>query len=165
MKKNTLKSLLVLLIAFLCSFKHPLYLSVTELKYNAVQKNMEGSVRVFVNDFEEALEKIYHEKFDLIHVKDSAKTMKVIRDYIKKHLVLSVNDQKMDYSILGYEHEMEGIWIYFECKSPLPKKLKLDNSILYDYLSGQSNIVHAEVNGTRKSSKVDNPDKEIVFEF
>ena len=40
------------------SFKHPFYLSVVDLKYNNKEQLMQGSIKVFVNDFEDALTKL-----------------------------------------------------------------------------------------------------------
>jgi len=153
-------------LVFLFSFKHPFYLGVVDLKYNAKEKALQGSVKLFTNDLEGALKKINKQTIDLINPKDKEKTKKRLEDYLKKHLGLKVNNAQVSYECLGFEHQDEAIWIYIElpdCASP--KKIEIENSLLYDYISGQSNIVHIEVNSERKSFKVNNPDRLMVFEF
>lgn len=67
---------------------------------------------------------------------------------------------------VGYEREEESIWAYLEIKKVnTPKTLSINTKLLYDYLPSQVNIVHAEVNGNKKSSKVTNPDSKVEFSF
>ena len=58
------------------------------------------------------------------------------------------------------------IWVYLESKKVnQPKTIKINTTLLYDFLPQQTNIVHAEINGIKKSSKVLNPDSKIEFNF
>jgi len=160
-----MKTLLAFGLLFFLGFKHPFYLSVTDLKYNEKEKALQGSVKIFVNDLEGALKKQEGKTVDLVNPKDTVRTKKLLEDYLKKHLAFKINGKAFTYNMLGFEQEQEAIWIYIEAKCPLPKKLEIENSILYDFLSGQSNIVHLEVKGERKSLKVDNPEKLVVFDL
>lgn len=154
---------LIFLTLLVFSFKHPHYVSVTELKYNSLEKTIQGSVKLFVNDFENALKLLSKEKVDLIHVKDTSKTNKMVSKYLRDRLVISINNLPLNYRFLGFEHEQDVVWIYFEGTCGLPKKILMDNSLLYDFLKEQTNIVHVEANGKKQSSKATNPDKRIVF--
>lgn len=162
-----MKKLLILgLIFFLGAFKHPFYLSVTDLKYNAKEKALQGSVKLFVSDMESALKKMQGKTVDLIHPKDTLQTKTLLDTYLKKRLLFKVNSKPCPYKVIGFEQEQEAVWIYIELTGcPLPKRIEVENALLYDYISSQSNIVHIEVNTERKSSKVDNPDKQLLFEF
>lgn len=155
------------LVLFLAvSFGHPFYQSVTDLKYNAKEKAIQGSVKLFVNDIEGALKKIQGRTVDLIHPKDTVQTRHVLENYLQKHLVFTVNGKQLAYRVIGFEREEEAIWIYMELTNcPLPKKVMIENTLLYDLLSEQSNIVHMDVNGEKKSAKVDKPEKMIVLNF
>lgn len=158
--------LLVIAIFLLTSFKHPFYLSVTDLKYNVKEKALQGSVKIFVNDLEGALKKIHNKSVDLINVKDSAATNTLLNTYLKNNLSLKVNGQPKAFDMIGFERESEAVWIYLEFKNcPLPKQVLVINSILFDFLPDQSNIVHLEVIGSRKSLKANNPEKDLLFEF
>lgn len=158
-------------LVFVCvvaqmSFKHPFYLGVVDLKYNTKEKNIQGSVKLFSNDFEAALKKIYKQPVDLINSKDKDETEKIIADYILKHFLLKVNGQPKSFTVIGFEKEEEAIFTYIEFKNcALPKTIDIETTLLYDYLKEQMNIVHFECNGIKKSVKVNNPDKKIVFAF
>jgi len=162
------KTLLITLVAglVLMGLKHPFYLSVTDLKYNEREATLQGSVKIFVNDLEDALTKINKKPVDLIHPKDAAATNKMLFGYLETHLEISLNSKKYEYYFIGFEREQEAVWLYIEIKKcPLPKKVEIKNSILYDFLKEQSNIVHMEVRGEKKSSKVNCPEKVMSFGF
>ncbi|WP_317897368.1 DUF6702 family protein [Aurantibacillus circumpalustris] len=160
------KILLVGLLGLLFSFKHPFYLSVTNLKYNLKESALQGSVKLFINDIEDALKRTQQNKVDLINPKDSIKTQTMLEEYLKKRLYLSVNNVKKNFQVLGFEREQEAVWIYIEVKDcKLPKNISIENSLLYDFIKNQSNIIHVEVNEQKKSLKLNNPEKLAVFEF
>ncbi len=154
----------IILMGF--SFSHPFYLSVTDLKYKSDEKTMQASVKVFVNDLETALKKINQKPIDLLHPKDTMQLDKILATYLAKHLTLKVNSEVRQFDFIGFEIEQEAIWMYLEYKScPSPKKVEIENSLLYDFIKEQSNIVKLEVNGKNQSSKVSYPDTFLHFEF
>ena len=160
------KILMLGLLVFLFSFKHPFYLGVTELRYNAKEKALQGSVKLFTNDLEAALKKIHKQTIDLINPKDSLKTQKILEEYLKARLSIRVNNTLKNYEFIGFEREQEAIWMYLEIKNCTePKKLSVENTLLYDYIKDQSNIMHIEVREEKKSLKLNNPEKLAVFEF
>lgn len=160
-----IKILIACCAILLCAF-HPYYVSVTELKYKEEDKTLQVSCRTFTNDLEIALKKIYKKPIDLLHPKDKAVVEKTVAHYMLDHLKINVNGKPQTLDFVGYEKEEEAIWSYFEIKGvELPKTLKIENSILYDFLPQQVNMVHADVKGNKQSSKVTNPDKEISLVF
>lgn len=160
------KILSLFLLISLFSFKHPFYLGVTDLKYNAREKALQGAVKLFTNDLEDALKKVHGRTIDLINPKDTAETARILRAYLDKHLAFTINNQVRTFEFVGFEQEQEAVWMYLEIKNcPLPKKISVQNSLLYEHLKDQSNIIHLEVNEVKKSLKLNNPDKLAVFEF
>ncbi|MCD6066885.1 MAG: hypothetical protein K0S33_1711 [Bacteroidetes bacterium] len=151
----------------LCSGFHPYFVSTTEINYNNPGKTIEITCRMFTDNLEEALKKIYKKEVDLLHPKDKKETEKLLADYINKHLKITSNGQKLPLEIIGFEKEEDAIWAYLEIKKDIsPKTVSIENSLLYDFLPNQINMVHVMVNGTsRQSSKVSNPDKKIDFSF
>ena len=164
--KTLLTGSLIFLLFFCLAFKHPFYLGVTDLKYNAKDKAIQGHVKLFTNDFENALKKIYKQPVDLINVKDTAATKKIIADYLVKHFKLKLNGQQKSFTVIGFEKEEEAIFTYIEYKNcNAPKTIDIETTLLYDCLKEQMNIVNFELSGTKKSVKVNNPDKKITFSF
>lgn len=169
--KRKLQFILLILVTLFCSilfvaFKHPFYLSVSDLKYNNKEQLIQGSIKIFVNDFEDALTKLNGKRVDLIHPSDKKYIEKLISDYLLKRFSIKLEKKLVNFTVIGYEILQEATWVYIESEvCTKPKKLEIENSILYDFLKGQANIVHIEVNGETKSSKVNCPDKNVMFEF
>lgn len=161
-----LKLVTVLVMFLAMSFKHPFYLGVCDLKYNVSQKKIQGSVKLFTGDFEDALKKIYKQPIDLINTKDKEATKKIIADYFTKHFTLKLNKQLKNFTIIGFEKEDEAIFTFIEFENcSVPKTIEIENTLLYDYLKDQMNIVHFEFNDNKKSVKINNPDKKIEILF
>jgi hypothetical protein len=160
-------ALLILLALSVLSFiKHPFYLSITELKYNPEEKKMNCSMRVFLNDFENSLKKIHKAKVDLNHPPDSALLIKQLSDYIKEHISVNIDGKPLKFQVLGFEREEENFWVYFESEQAgIPKKVVVENSILYEHLKEQVNLVRVHVNGKEQSWKLRYPDKQHTAEF
>jgi len=146
---------------------HPIYISVTEIEHNAKAKSLEISCKIFTNDFETLLKKNTSNKIDLLHPQDKIFVEKIIDDYIQKHLVISVDGIKKKMKFIGYEQVEECIESYFEIDgiNNTPKRISVYDDILYDYSEQQMSLLHVIVNNERKSTKLNNPEKNFVFNF
>jgi hypothetical protein len=164
--KSFFSGCLFLTLFLFSAFKHPFYLGVTDLKYNSSEKSVQGSIKLFTNDFENALKKDTKQPVDLINTKDKEAVKKIITDYLTKHFNLKLNGEAKSYTVIGFEREQEAVFTYIEFKNcETPKTVEIENSLLYDSFKEQMNIVHFDLNGTKKSVKVNNPDKKITFNF
>jgi len=154
------------LVWVLFSSFHPYYVSVTDIKYNEQEKTLQISCRVFTDNLEDALEKNYKKQIDILHPKDKKEVDALLTDYLSKHVKMKVNGKIETLNFIGYEKEEEAVWCYMEIKNvEILKSLTIENTLLYDYLTQQMNMVHTEVKGKKQSSKITNPEKELVFEF
>jgi hypothetical protein len=164
--ENRMKIILSIAAGCFLLMAHPFYMSVTDLKYNQKEKSVEGSVKVFVNDLEYALKKITNKKIDLIHPKDTVFTKKILAEYFSKRLAIKINGENKPFNLIGFEQEAENFWIYiYAANCGAPKKVEIQNAILYDFLKEQINIVHFETKGKTLSARVVNPEKELKFTF
>jgi len=164
--KCSFLGLLLILAASFHSIKHPFYMAVVDMKHDAKEQALNISVKLFTNDIENALKKTTTKSIDLLNPKNKAEMEVELMNYIKKRLSIIINNKATTIDFIGYENEEDAIWAYLDIKKvKSPKSIKVDTKILFDYLPQQSNIVHAEVNGIKKSSKVDNPDSQIEFNF
>jgi hypothetical protein len=171
--------LLLLIVLFLSSFTadnggsanyktlvHPFFVSVTEINHNASQATVEISCKLFIDDFENALKNQYKAKIDLADPKDQKQLEKLIFDYMQKHLQIKINDKPVALNFVGFETESESVWCYLEVRQvPQVKSLAISNDLLYESHSTQMSIIHALVAGNRKSTKLVNPEKQVVFVF
>jgi hypothetical protein len=166
----TVKSLffgLFIVLAFgFHSLKHPFYIGVIDIKHDVKQHTLNISVKLFTNDIEEALKKTTTKSIDLLNPKNKAEMEIELMNYFKKRLSILVNNKATSIDFIGFEREEDAIWAYLEVKKvAIPKNIIIDTKLLYDFLPQQSNIIHAEVNGAKKSSKVNNPDSKVEFNF
>lgn len=136
------------------------------MKYDTKQKSMQISARLFTNDLEDALRKTNSKTIDLLNPKFKSEVDSALYKYIKERFHISLDSKAQTLNYIGYEKEEESIWVYLEIKkASLPKKITINTKLLYDYLPQQINIIHTEVNGIKKSSKVTNPESKVEFSF
>ncbi len=158
--------MLQLIPAFFLAFFHPFFVSVTEIRHNEKSKSIEISSKVFFDDFETALEKKYQTRIDILKPADRKKVDQLIQDYLSKHLKLVVNGKPVTMNYLGYEIQEDGAWCYLEVpKVSRISKIEITDDILFDEHDSQVNMLHVTVNGNRKSTKLDNPEKKVSFSF
>ena len=154
------------LMTSLVALVHPFYVGVTEIQHNEKEKTLEVSVKLFVDDFESALNKQYGATVDLTNPKDAAKTNGQVAAYLQQHLQVKVNGQAVKPEFIGYEKEREAAWCYIQVSNiSAVKKLEVDNSLLYEVFDKQIHLIHVTVKDQRKSNKVSFPDSKTSFEF
>ena len=146
---------------------HPFFVSLTDINYNKNEKELEISVRIFTDDFENILRKNNPGvKIDVLHPTNQQQLNQVVSTYIQKHLHLQLNGSSLQLSFLGYEQQAESIWSYFEVKQVTSvEKIAITNSILHDYNTNQINMIHIKVGDKEKSTKLDYPDEQALFSF
>lgn len=155
-----------LLLLFWLNIFHPFYVSVTEIVHHKNTGTIQVSVRIFFDDFEKALEKKYKTKVNILKPADRKEVDGLIATYIKDHLKISANGKLLNLTYQGYEIEEDAAWCYFETTElKVVKQLDVENSILFEQHSSQSNMIHAIVNGKRQSTKLDNPKYKAAFLF
>ncbi len=146
---------------------HPFFVSMTDINYNAKDKELEISVRIFTDDLENTIRK-YHPnvKVDILHPNDQKQMDGFVNDYIQKHLQFQLNGKAVQMAFVGYEQQKESIWAYFEVKDvTMVWKLNITNSLLQDYNTSQINMMHVQVGDKEKSNKLDYPDTDALFVF
>jgi hypothetical protein len=139
---------------------HPFYVSVTEINHNATDKTLEISCKMFTEDLEQIIEKNNKTTLDITTEKDKPSFDKYIPEYVSKNLVLFVDGKPVKLSYVGFEREKESTYCYFQVDNVSSvKKVDINNSLLYDFNENEINIMHVTINGSRKSTKVNYPEK------
>ncbi|HEY4149489.1 MAG TPA: DUF6702 family protein [Chitinophagaceae bacterium] len=147
-------------------FAHPFYVSVTEINHNEKQHILEISCKTFVDDMEKTLEKQYNVPVELTNPKDPKKAQQMVSDYMKKHLLLKVDGKPVVLEFVGFETEGASLWTYLQVNAVTGvHKVEITNTILYELYDSQISIMHVQVGGIKKSTRVNNPDSYASFEF
>lgn len=146
---------------------HPFFVSVTELKQNAKEKTVEISSKLFIDDFEKALSATYKTQVDLSKPAGKEQTDQWMAAYFRQHFQLKINGKAVPVTFIGYEKEGEAAWCYLQVSgAPAAiQQVEVTSNVLYEQFESQIHIIHATVNGERKSTKISNPEKTAVFIF
>lgn len=157
-------SLLFFCLGFLIQpSEHPFYVSVTEIRSDTAKKTFQVSCRMFTDDLQDALYRKYGFKAELARPQ-GADADGQLAIYLQERLQITVNGRPVELRWVGYEIEEEATWCYFEAAEfPGMGPVEVQNRLLYDYLSGQTNLIHLYRNGARSSSKLDYPDVRVSF--
>jgi len=131
---------------------HPFFVSITQIDYNAKTKYLEISMKVFSDDFAACIEKQGGGKLYLHTNKENSQANALIEKYILQNFSISVNNKPLNIKFLGKEKEDDATWIYLEIPNVNKvQSLNISNKILLECYDSQTNMVNANVNGTKKS--------------
>ncbi len=156
----------LLLSLFFFTGLHPLHVSTTEMNFNAKEKSIEISCRIFTDDFERILAKNYKTKTDLSKAELHKAMDVLIKKYVETNLKIVLNGQPAKLSYVGFEIDQEATNVYLEIeKVSAIQSLSVTNSLLYDLFDDQMNILHVENKGVRKSARNNYPATKLEVKF
>jgi len=163
----------IFLLLILCTYftgsagiKHPLHVSTTEINFNQKDKTLEISCRIFTDDFESILAKLYKQKTDLSNPSMKAAMDDIVKKYLIAHLQIKANGKPVTLRYIGFEIDHEATNIYLEAeKVQTLKTIEITDTILYDLFEDQMSIVHIVKGQTRKSTKILYPDQKFSTNF
>ncbi len=140
----TLKYLCIILISKL----HPFHVSVCEIFHNADTRSVEVSMKFFIDDFEQALQKNTDSEYMLTDSSD----VENIKQYLQRHFVVKLNNQKTALNMLGFELREDAVLCYLEGKSFKEINLvEIENSVMMEIFDDQINLTHFEYKNNMKS--------------
>ena len=160
--------LFTFLLTFLVSAKpiHPYHVGSVEINYNAKTKTFEISAKFFLDDLENSLNAKYNKTLHFGEEKSKAGLDQALENYFAEYFKLKSNNKFLKINYLGFEEDKESVNIYLESEATeMPKKVETAVSLLYSFFDDQMNIVHIIVNGERKSSKLNYPNRYLYQIF
>lgn len=148
MKKIILFALAIISL----SFTHDYHVAISAVTSNNTNKSLEITQKIFLEDLEKAILEENKVKLYIGTDKQHSNCKELIGDYIKNHLILSIEGKKQNLNYLGFEQENELIFAYFETpKIAKLKSISIVNTILLDTFSDQANIMHFKVNEQKQT--------------
>ncbi|MFD1096717.1 DUF6702 family protein [Salegentibacter chungangensis] len=156
-----MNKIIVLLTCFMLfsSFKasdHKYYLSVTEIEYKSDKQALQIISRVFIDDFEEVLQKRYNKEIKLIAKNEEGNVRQAIERYLAKKLHIKTDGKELQLNYLGKEYENDQLVLYIEVEKVAAfKEIEVENLILTDLFDDQQNVVHVKVEEELKSMLLD----------
>lgn len=122
---------------------HAFHTSLTEIQYNAKEKSLEISIRMFTDDLETALTKASNGQKIMIGGKNDNSDA-ILNKYIQQHFaILTPQKQKKPMTVLGKELEGDATWVYVEIPNGQDFKGNiLYNNIMQELFDDQTNLVN-----------------------
>ena len=150
-----IQKLLVLLIAIpLLSFTavHKFYVSVTNVEHSKVNKSLQITTRIFIDDFQKVLKIRYDLNEELTTEKNTEEVTQLMATYLKKKLKIWVNGELKTFDFIGKKYEDDVTVCYLEIKGvEKVGSLEIENAILYELEEDQQNLVHVKIGNQRRS--------------
>lgn len=148
--KKTLLTLITLITIVTSLLAHDFYVSVTEVDFK--NNSLQITMKVFINDLEEALKLQGKPKLNLGEPNENELSKEYIKQYLLPRFYLKVNDKLKPYKYVGQEVEDDAVWIYLEFSGiENIKSLEIMNSIITEKYDSQTNLIHTNINGVNKS--------------
>ena len=145
---------------------HPYHVGSVEFNYNSKSETFEISGKFFLDDLENALKQKYGKAVHFNDAKYKSQINAYLIQYCHEYLKLKADNKFLKIKYLGYEEDSESVNIYLESEKVIqPKKVETAVSLLYNLFDDQLNIVHIIVNGTRKSQRLNYPDRYLYQTF
>ncbi|MDA8807678.1 hypothetical protein N9N09_01805 [Flavobacteriaceae bacterium] len=143
----------LLLIVFCLGFSSHKYYVSTSLFNFTDANSLQITIRLFKDDFKDALKKKYSINRVLTdQVLIDSTYHSNINNYFNSFLTVSFDGVKNKLNFLGLENKNEMFVFYLEIeKLPSFNVISLDNKLLFDLYSEQQNIIHVRKNGIKKS--------------
>jgi hypothetical protein len=131
---------------------HAFHTSLTEIQYNAKEKSLEISIRMFTDDLETALTKANNGQKIMIGGKNDNSDV-VLNKYIQQHFAfISPQKQKKILTVLGKELEGDATWVYVEIPNSQDfKGHVLYNNLMQEMFDDQTNLVNFMYLGNKKT--------------
>jgi len=145
---------------------HPFYVSITDIVYKEETKSVQIMHKVFVDDFEQTLNKHYNVNLDILAMENTAAIDEMLEDYYSKRFSVEIDGKEEEIVYIGSELEENVLWVYQEIyKVRKPKQFRITNTVLFDEFDTQSNLVHTDLGGTIKTLRLTEGDATQEVEF
>jgi hypothetical protein len=156
----------LLFIISLAFARHKEYYSLTKIHYNKEQKNLEITMRLFIDDLELTLNNRYDLNLELATKVEKSIADQVITSNVEENFALSVNKKPLNIEFVGKEYDKDVVYLYFE--SPIKESIvsmEVRNMMLFSYYKDQENIVKVDVEGVKKSVILNAHNNKEILKF
>jgi len=131
---------------------HNFYVSTTSIRFVPDEKSFQITTQVFLDDLESVLQQNGHEKTKLIPKVSQEEIDILVEDYLRKNIIFKAQEKTIDFEFLGKVYKSDVLIAYMELKmDSIQSSLSIKNTIFFDYLPDQKNIIHFRFASKRKS--------------
>ena len=127
---------------------HKFYLSNTTIEFNAQNRAIEITSKIFTDDLEHAIEAQCYRYHSLYP--QTPEVFELVKKYISEKLSLQVAGRNVVLNFLGYSVENDMTTIFIEGSYFEPNQVVVNNTILLELFADQQNITEVRWNGQSK---------------
>ena len=148
-----LKKTIILLIIPLYAFSaHKYYISLTKIDYIKDKKEVQITMRFFIDDIENTLQNRFNISLELATKKENKKANFYLETYITQKFKVNINDEDKEYRYLGKEYDNDVVFFYLEIPDiENINKIVVQNSMLFEEFEEQENYVKLNINNIKKT--------------
>ena len=145
---------------------HPFFVGVTEIRMDTQKSTLSVSCRMFTDDLENALTRLYARPFDLLNADNDKTVHTLLNEYVQARLSIGIGGSLQKLGFVGMEREDDATWCYWESTNFTGLgSITVTDALLYDFLPDQVNVIHVYANDARQSTRLVNPEKTAAFRF
>lgn len=127
---------------------HKFYLSNTAIEFNAQNRAIEITSKIFTDDLEHAIEAQCYRHHSLYP--QTPEVFELVKKYISEKLSLQVAGRNVVLNFLGYSVENDMTTLFIEGSYFEPNQVVVNNTILLELFADQQNITEVRWNGQAK---------------
>ncbi len=145
--------MLFLALACLSFTLHKYYVSMTEIKYAPEKKEIQITMRFFIDDFEKVLSDQFKKPFALATEKELKDADTYLNFYLQQNFRLTVNEKNLKLHFLGKEYENDIVYLYAEVSGISGiQSIEVQNRMLFEGFPDQQNYIKFNVNAQKKTA-------------
>ena len=144
---------------------HKFYVSHSTIHYNEKEQAVQVSVKLFADDFLQALKEAGYENFAM--EKNNKAFYGALEAYLPNHFNVSITGVPSEAVFVGWEPESDLIWLYMEYPDikAMPGHIDLECKLLVSSFPEQQNIIHFEIGNQRKSALLNARETSVSMDF
>ena len=131
---------------------HNFYVSTTSIRFVLEENSIQITTQVFLDDFESVLRQKGNYKTKLIPEIPQKVIDSLVEDYFRENITFKAQGKKIDFDFLGKRYKSDVLVAYMELRmDTVVSPFVIKNTIFFDYLPDQKNIIHLKLDSRRKS--------------
>ncbi len=146
--------------------EHKFYLNLTDIIYDQQKERLEITSDVFIDDFQNLLEKRYQRNFLLEKGDEFNYTKKFIKKYLADKFSIRLESNQKQVKYLGKQYRDDKLRFYLYVNNVKPfDQIQITNKILMDLFEDQKNMIHVNNGSITKSLLLEKGRAEGLLKF
>lgn len=145
---------------------HAIYISVIEINHLEADNEATLIVKVFSNDFEDALYNHSDKRLQISKANECELNKEIIETYFRKHLQMQVNGKSLVYRFTSCDINDDSIWLTFSMTCMRDwNNFSIKADYFMELFPAQTNVVNLHEGGEKRFLKLSLDSKEGRIDF